>query len=141
VTDHLDPGASFGNARREVLERDAERCAALIAGDVDRLGSILSDDLVHIHGNGQVEGKADYLDGVRAKYRFRRIDRSDILFRTYGSVAIVTGPVSQAFAIVGREEELEVDGLLTQVWVQSPRTWCQCLFHMQFLKLNGKPLL
>src|SRR3546814_7464901 len=48
---------------------------ALISRDVERLETLIADDLIHIHGNGKVEGKSEYLEGIRARYRFYRVDR------------------------------------------------------------------
>src|SRR3546814_15687993 len=62
---------------------------ALISRDVERLETLIADDLIHIHGNGKVEGKSEYLEGIRARYRFYRVDRSGLKIRTYKSVAVL----------------------------------------------------
>src|SRR3546814_6229245 len=96
---------------------------ALISRDVERLETLIADDLIHIHGNGKVEGKSEYLEGIRARYRFYRVDRSGLKIRTYKSVAVLTGPILQTFSIVGDDRKFETEGLLTQVWHRADTDW------------------
>lgn len=137
----LHTGTDIDADQQEVLRLEVERSTALISGDFERLSCLMADDLVHIHGNGQVEGKAEYLEGVRQKYRFHSVDRRDLKIRTYGPAVVITGPILQRFSIAGVDGELEAEGLLTQIWVRADTDWQQNTYHMQFLKLNGKPVL
>ena len=102
---------------RTLLQRQEEqRCAALMAGDVDALAGMLTDDLVHVHLNGQIEDKRTYLDGVRRKYRFRNIQRGPLTIRLYGDVAVMTGTLAQTIEVVATGEMIDVQAITTQVW-------------------------
>src|SRR3546814_861558 len=115
------PDKGLDAFQSQVLHRELERGSALISRDVERLETLIADDLIHIHGNGKVEGKSEYLEGIRARYRFYRVDRSGLKIRTYKSVAVLTGPILQTFSIVGDDRKFETEGLLTQVDRKSTR--------------------
>jgi ketosteroid isomerase-like protein len=132
MSNAISSGTDLDTYQEEVARQEEQRCNALISGDTDRLATMIADDLIHIHGTGQVEGKVQYLEGLRTKYRFRRVDR------TYGSVVIVTGPILLSFSISEIDGELDAQGLLTQIWTRKDSVWRQNIYHMQFLKLNGK---
>jgi hypothetical protein len=104
------------------------------------LTSLLAEDLVHIHGNGHVDDKAAYLDGVANKYKWYRLERSALNIRIYGETAIVTGRLSQALSIKGNEKVNDIEGFLTQTWVRAEDGWKQNTHHVSVLSLNGKPL-
>jgi hypothetical protein len=50
--------------RDEIIGLERRRCAALTSGDIEVLWELMADDLVHIHGNGAIDDKAGYLEGV-----------------------------------------------------------------------------
>jgi ketosteroid isomerase-like protein len=49
-----------------VLRADAERLAAMMAGDAAALGRVFSDELVFVHSDGRVESKAEYVKNLMA---------------------------------------------------------------------------
>lgn len=135
----MHPGAELDTDQQEVLQCERDRIAALLTADLERLDALMAVDLIHIHGSGQVEAKSEYLDGVRQKYRFHQIDRRDLKLRSFGPIIVVTGSISQRFSIARAEGEIRTEGLLTQIWARSAGRWRQNTYHMQFLKMNGKP--
>lgn len=116
-------GASGSASQTELAGRESERCAALMAGDIDRLADMLAEDLVHIHLNGQSDGKAAYLDGARTKYRFHRLRRGPLNIRVYGDFAVMTGPLSQMIEVVATGETIDVSATTTQTWVRQDGRW------------------
>lgn len=118
-----------------ILELEKRRVAALIAGDIGALDALITPDLVHIHGSGQIDDKQAYLHGVESKYRFHRVERGDLNVRVYGDVAVVTGPLSQTVSISGEEKLHEVSALTTQVWARSGADWKQNTCHVQILSV------
>lgn len=50
-----------------VIAAEKARNAALVAGDVTALASLLSDNLRYIHSTGKLETKAIVLDGIASK--------------------------------------------------------------------------
>ena len=120
--------------RQEILKLENSRCAALMSGDVDALGELLAEDLVHVHGNGQIDGKADYLSGVKSKYKFYRVERGHLNLRTYGDLAVVVGPLSQTVSVNGVNKE--ISAVVTQTWVRRDGQWKQSTCHMGFLSVS-----
>ncbi|NIJ37625.1 hypothetical protein FHR22_002309 [Sphingopyxis panaciterrae] len=134
------PETGLDVCQSQVLRRELDRGTALISRDVEQLDTLIADDLIHIHGNGQIEGKPEYLEGIRTKYRFYRVDRTGLAIRIYGSVAVLTGPILQVFSIAGDDRKFETEGLLTQVWLKADADWRLNTYHMQFLKMDGRPV-
>lgn len=66
---------SEANDAAEILRREQERQSALIAADFDRLDEILADDLIHVHGGGNVDTKAQYFELMRTVFDFVAIER------------------------------------------------------------------
>src|SRR3546814_18094977 len=89
VDAHPDKGLDAFQS--QVLHRELERGSALISRDVERLETLIADDMIHIHGNGKVEGTSEYLEGIRARYRFYRVARSGLKIRTSKYIAVLTG--------------------------------------------------
>lgn len=123
----------------EMLER--KRCEALLSRDIEALGSLLADDLVHIHGNGEVDRRPSYLEGVAHKYRFHRLERGKLDIRIYKDVAVMTGSARQAVSIIGIDKINHIDAMITQTWIRREAGWQQNTCHMHFLATNGKSLL
>jgi hypothetical protein len=48
------------------LRADKARLAAMVAGDAEALGRLLSDQLRFVHSDGRVESKADYVKNLMA---------------------------------------------------------------------------
>ncbi len=104
---------------QEIRRLERQRCEALTSGDVEALGALMADDLVHIHGNGHIDGVADYLKGVETKYIFHRLDRGDLDIRIYGDCAVVVGSVEQTVEVRGIDKRNEITGLA----VRRQRQW------------------
>lgn len=125
-----------GSARQDILALEKQRCEALTAGDVAALGALMADDLVHVHGNGHMDGKSDYLKGVETKYIFHRIERGDLNIRFHGDVAIVVGPLDQTVEVRGIDKRNEIKALTSQTWVRNGASWKQSTCHMGFLSIT-----
>jgi ketosteroid isomerase-like protein len=124
------------SAKREIEALEKRRCAALTSGDVGALGELMADDLVHVHGNGHRDGKADYLYGVQHKYRFHTIERGELNIRVYGNVAVVVGPLNQVVSVNGVDKLNTISAVVTQTWVRSGDGWKQSTCHMGFLSVS-----
>jgi Domain of unknown function (DUF4440) len=119
-----------------VLEAmEAQRCAALVEGDVHAIGELLSDDLVHVHGGGSVEDRAAYLAGIAAKFIFHKIERGPLKIRVFSEVAIMTGELKQIVTVRGSGETLELGGPTTQTWILTQDGWRQNTCHNHFINV------
>ena len=122
--------------REEILALEKQRCNALTSGDVDALGALVADDLVHVHGDGRLEGKADYLNGVKNKYKFHKIERGDLSIRDYGDIVVVVGPLNQTVSVNGVDKLNNIKAVSTQTWVRGDDGWKQSTCHMGFLSVS-----
>lgn len=122
--------------QKEILLLEKKRCDALVSGDLAVLTALMADDLVHIHGNGALDDKAAYLEGVRAKYKFHHIERGDLNIRVYGDLAIVNGPLDQTVSVTGIDKINQIRAMATQTWVRNQGEWKQNTCHMGFLSVT-----
>jgi len=119
--------------RQEIERLEGLRCEALMAGNVGTLGGLMADDLVHIHGTGDIEDKATYLLGVQDKYCFHRVERGALQMRAYGDVVVVNGPLRQTISLRGTNQRRDVDAVVTQLWIRVEDGWRQNTCHNAFL--------
>lgn len=118
-----------------ILELERERCVALTSGDINALSKLLGEGLLHIHGSGQVENRAEYLKGVETKFIFHRIDRDDLQVKVHGDCAIVVGPLEQVVQVRGDDKRHEISAVVSQTWVRCENKWKQNCCHMHFLSV------
>lgn len=115
---------------RELLQRERERRDALVADDVERFASLLTDDLVHVHTTGIVHGKPELLQHTGGFLRFLEILRGPLLIRSLGTdAAVMTGPMTNIVQRRDREERVTVEAHVTQVWLRRDGDWRITSFH------------
>ncbi len=114
--------AELTDPRQEILAADARRFAAMVQGNLTALEGLLTEDLTYTHSNGQVETRAQLLEGIRSgTLRYLAAEPSGAVVRVYGETAIVTGRADLRVSAQGRE--LTVPVQFTEVWVKSGGTW------------------
>jgi ketosteroid isomerase-like protein len=101
----------------EVIE--AERRAAMVAGDLALLDSMIDDEALYVHTNGLRETKAEYMEMVRSgAYRYQAVTQPEMVIRMLGSdVAVVTGRTI-LHAILPDGSIKEVDGRSIVLWAR-----------------------
>jgi hypothetical protein len=109
--------------------REKTRASSLIEENWDCLAELLTEDLVHIHSNGQIEGKFDYINSVRSKLEFISIEREALHVRPYGIAAVATGIMRQSVRVKGPGTIIELRAATTQVWVREGDVWKQSSFQ------------
>jgi ketosteroid isomerase-like protein len=79
------------DAKRQVEALEEQWRTAQLAGDVDAMDKMLSDDYIGISMSGQVNTKAQQLDRARNhKLTLTRLDLGEMQVKMVGSIAIVT---------------------------------------------------
>src|SRR3712207_1994518 len=64
--------------------------SAVKANDVERISSLLAEDLVYTHSTGVVESKQEYLDKLKTGHqKYAGIDLVNPKIRTYGNTAVL----------------------------------------------------
>lgn len=120
---------------QDIIALERRRCEALTSSDIASLAELMSEDLIHVHGNGHMDGKAAYIEGVRTKYIFHQIERGDFKIRVYGDVAVVIGSLDQTVQVRGDEKRNEIKAAATQTWVRDKSGWKQNTCAMAFFSV------
>lgn len=115
-------GNAASTADQEVLKRDADCNAAELRADLTAMDDCETADFTHVHANGMVEHKAEYLQGVGSgAHKFLMLDQSDLHVNTYGGAAIVQGHIHLRANNSGKIAD--VHNFLMTVWVKQQGKW------------------
>jgi ketosteroid isomerase-like protein len=77
------------------LEADKLRRAAMISADIEKVSSLVSDDLVYTHSSGKVDDKKSFLDAIRSgSLDYEKIEPRSTVVRAKGGTVVVTGLVA-----------------------------------------------
>jgi ketosteroid isomerase-like protein len=112
-----------------IRQYEDERSRALVEADYAALADLVSDDLVHIHATGAVEGKKAYIEGLEAKLEFLSVVRPGLDVRVYGNIAVATGPLDQSVRVKGPGVTVDMKAIVTQVWRLDGGRWRICSFQ------------
>lgn len=109
-------------AKETIRKLEDERYRAMCEGDAQTLEKLLADTLVYTHSYGGSDGKASYLEGVRAKkWVYRKIERPKENIQVHGDCAVVTGQVRIELLADGKAKTL--NSAYTNVWIKGPKGW------------------
>lgn len=92
-----DRGSKMDNPKTAVLALERLRIAFTNDADLDSLDGLLADDYIHVHANGVVENKVEFIREI-AKIR-RTVEPRQPAVRLYGPVAILTGEMINHFQL------------------------------------------
>jgi ketosteroid isomerase-like protein len=110
------------DADQEVLKMNAQCNDAELRADVPAMDNCETPDFTHIHANGEVEHKAEYLKGVGSgAHKFLALDLSDVHVRSYGTTAIVEEHIHLRADNSGRIAD--VNNLVMTVWTKEQGKW------------------
>jgi ketosteroid isomerase-like protein len=112
-----------------IQQLEAERGRALVASDYEALENLLTEDLVHIHATGIIDGKQSYLDGIRANLTFLDVSRPALDIRSEGNIAVATGTLRQSVRIKAQDVVIDMLAAVTQVWRLESDHWRICSFQ------------
>jgi len=111
-----------------VLAAQDRRFALTIAGDVDALGAMMTDDMTYTHSSAVTETKAELLDGLKSgKYVYREIKAPERRVRVWGDAAAVSGPVHIVIEPGGKRTEIDL--YFTELYVKQGGRWKMALWH------------
>jgi ketosteroid isomerase-like protein len=116
------PSDAKAAADQEVLKINEECNAAELRADVAAMDACETEDFTHIHANGMVEHKTEYLKGVGSgEHKFLALDLSDVHVRSYGATAIVEEHMHLRANNSGRIAD--VNNLVMTVWTKQQGKW------------------
>ncbi|RZT39197.1 nuclear transport factor 2 family protein [Cupriavidus agavae] len=113
----------------EIGRLEDERCRALVAGDVQALDALVSDDVIHVHANGKVDDKPAYLAMVRDQITFLSAVRESLEVRAEGDMVVSVGRLLQSIEMRATGQRLDMDVMTTQVWRREADVWRQVAFQ------------
>jgi ketosteroid isomerase-like protein len=115
---------------RELTQRERARRDALVNDDMAALADLVTDDLVHVHTTGAVQGKAELLGHAGGFLRFIEVERGPLTIRRIGeNAAVMTGAMTNTVKRRDVDERVVVRAFVTQVWVRQNGTWRAASFH------------
>jgi ketosteroid isomerase-like protein len=122
----------------EIGDLGARWAAAELAGDVDALQPLLTDDFVGIGPHGYLLTKQQWLDrSTSGDFANQQFSRDDIAVRSYGQAAIAVGVQSQQAAYKGRPSNGRFR--LTQVLIRQDGGWRIAGLHLSRLADQPAP--
>lgn len=107
-----------------IEDLEVARETAMLNADLATLDKLLSDDLVYIHGNSDLDSKESYLAALeRGAFRYISIDRADRHIASIGTeAALVTASVTLGVTFAeGRE--IMVRGRTVAIWQCRAGQW------------------
>ena len=112
----------------DLLGADAERAAAMVDADPERLAVALDDALSYAHSNGRRDSKASLVDAlVSGRVDYRSIESGRVTERIFDDTGIVTGPVKIEVAAGGRL--LRLRSVYTAVYRRHAGRWRLVAYH------------
>jgi ketosteroid isomerase-like protein len=112
-----------------IARRERERGEALTSGNAAALSALLADDLVHIHGNGRIETKAEYLKSVSQQLEFLSVERPTYDVKVFGDFALAFGRLDQKVRVKASGAEVEMRAATLQSWTRRGGLWQQLSFQ------------
>lgn len=104
---------------------------ALANRDAAALQSMLTDDYVHVHATGLVEGGARFIEGVLN--RPRKSTRGTLTVRVYGELAVIHGEQTNEMANADGTFGSATRHMATQIAHREPSGW-------QFVSMHVTPI-
>lgn len=99
----------------DVEALEDQRCAAMIAADVDAFQRLLSDEMLWAHASGKIDPKPQMLaQYAQGSMRVFTLERSETTARIFGTAAVVTGVVRMDAMAGGVRKQ--VHSRYTGVW-------------------------
>jgi len=105
-------------SQAEISSLEDQRFQAQVAGDVEALGRLLSDQLVYTHSSASVDTKASFIESIRTRRPYQKVERTSEEVRLHGDTAVVTG---QAHIDLNGGRQLNLR--YTDVWVKGGAGW------------------
>lgn len=117
---------------QEVVDVNAARIAALVAGDFDALERHVGEDMQYVSAAGVVQTKAQVFAGFRSgDLRLERQDPGDVDVRVYGDTAIAGYRADSVTLDRGRR--IEGATYCSSVYVRRDGRWQLVLQHNTFI--------
>jgi hypothetical protein len=104
----------------EAIKAEMARYAAQTSNDFAAMDRLFGNDLTYNHSSAASDDKAKYIDAMRSgRLKVRKMTpNNDVVTRTYGCVAIITG--TAVYEVTSRGEDRSVPLRFTAIWAKRP---------------------
>ncbi len=107
---------------RDVLRRNTERFQAMVAGDLDKVEAMMSEELIFIHTTSAVETKDQFMARLRSgNVRYVAIKELDVRVERVGEQALVLSSMNQDVEVSGARRTIACRAL--SLWIPSASGW------------------
>jgi ketosteroid isomerase-like protein len=109
-------------AEQQIIRLRKELAAAELRGDVSFLQDLFADEYTHLHADGRLETKTEYLNRFKSgsrKYQLNEVQ--DIQVRLYGTTAVVLSRGHTKSTNDGSPRD--VQNQFMEVWVRQGAKW------------------
>ncbi len=110
------------DVNEQVLAREAQRCEALLAADVDALDGLLSERLVFAHATAKYEDKASLLQKMGAgTIVYKTLDVTEQRVIDLGDSALLLSRLTADVLVGGQARS--IDNMTLSVWTREDGQW------------------
>jgi hypothetical protein len=132
---------SVDQRSEELVQLERDRCAAMMAGDRERLKQLLHRDLIHVHAKGQVDSFESYFASGGFNVEYTNVERfGDLRVRVLGEAALMTGRQLLTAIRKTSGEHVRIDSHVIQVWVYEATRWQQIAFQTTPTNMSVSPV-
>ena len=104
-----------------ISELETKRFRALCDGDHAAVEAMLADSLIYIHSSATVDDKRSYMEGMRTRFQFKRVQRSNERIQVHGDCAVVTGEAVIDVILAGAPRTIH--NRYIDVWAKTSGGW------------------
>ena len=118
----MEQNQSNSEAEKQIKELEKERFRAMIKVDIASLDRILADDLTYTHTNGWLQTKEELMSSLKSnELNYKSAITNDVVVRTYGTSAVVTG--TALMKVESQEQEYNLRIRFIDVYVKKGGNW------------------
>ena len=101
---------------------DGERMCAMVAGDLETLGRILSDDMTYVHTSAAVDTKQSIMESIgNGNLNYKKMAARDVQVRDFGDTAVLRGQADVEVMSGGNDLKFSLE--FTEVYVNGVAGW------------------
>ena len=113
---------------RALAELEANRTAAMIAGDVELMGELFADGLVYTHSTGNIDTKSSLIEAiVSGRLRYRAVRRHHDRYAIFDAAAVIESRMDLDITAAGVERTVRAQA--TIVWARHQDRWQFVAWH------------
>lgn len=112
------------NKSDRVRQLEAQRCAAMMAGDVETIAAMLDPELVYVHSSGLRDSRDAYLQALReGLYIYENIEIKNPACIETADTVIVSSDARLTLRRKGQPSAMTREMMVLSVWRASGNDW------------------